>query len=89
MLIPAVFAFIWVWVIYIFVVMLTPTTESPDAHLGIVIIDPEEDMLLWARLGCMLTKNTLIAKSNPAVIPFNFFLLRSFCNCAKQRKCLA
>jgi hypothetical protein len=31
---------------YIFVVMLTPTTASPDAHFGIVIMEPEEDMLL-------------------------------------------
>ena len=75
MLMPAIFVFICVWVIYIFVVMLTPTIESPDAHFGIVIMEPEEDMLLCARLGCMFTKNMLIAKSNPEVILFKFVLL--------------
>jgi hypothetical protein len=72
---PAIFAFICVCVIYIFVVMLTPTIESPDAHFGIAIMDPEEDMLLWARLGCAPAKNMLIAKTNPEVMLFKFVLL--------------
>lgn len=75
MLMPAVFVFISVWVIYIFVVMLTPTTGSPAAHFGMVIMEPEEDMLLWARLGCMPAKNIPIAKSNPEVILLKFVLL--------------
>lgn len=46
MVMPAILVFICAWVMYIFVVMLTPTTASPDAHFGIVIMEPEEDMLL-------------------------------------------
>lgn len=46
---PAIFDFISDCVMYIFVVILTPTTESPDAHFGIDdIIEPDEDMLLCA-----------------------------------------
>ena len=69
---PDIFDFISAWVIYIFVVILTPTTESPEAHFGIIAdMELEEDMALCARLGCTLTKNMPIATSNPAVIVFN------------------
>jgi hypothetical protein len=77
MVMPAILVFICACVMYIFVVMLTPTTESPEAHFGIVIIALDEDMLLCAWLGCMLTKNMLIAMSRPTVILFNFVLPKS------------
>ncbi len=75
---PVIFALICAWVMYIFVVILRPTTGSPDAHFGIVITEPEEDMLLCARLGCMLTRKILSAKSNPDARLFNFVLLRAY-----------
>ncbi len=59
---------------YIFVVMLTPTTASPGAHLGIIIdedIDEaiDEDMALWATLGA-LTSSMLATTRKPAAIVF-------------------
>jgi hypothetical protein len=55
---------------YIFVVMFTPTTASPEAHFGIVIMGAEVDMLLCAELGCMLTRNMLKPISRPVVRDF-------------------
>src|SRR5580704_1386895 len=55
---------------YIFVIILTPTTESPDAHFGIVIIGDDVDMLVCAWPGCMLTKSMLMAISRVAVVVF-------------------
>jgi hypothetical protein len=55
---------------------------SPDAHFGIIIIELDEDMLLCAILGCMLTMNMLVAMSNPAAKLFKSISLKEL-RCAK------